>query len=123
MAYVSSVPSPKEFDVSDNFGFISEKEPLQCLPEYFSPWEEVARELSQLVKKAEDLRQRIKDLSLLDHSKLSSEDEWKRAHLVLACISHSYVWCKGETGVAKTVLATIGVPKWNTNMADTYNAL
>ena len=40
-------------------------------------------------------------LPLLDHCNLSSEDEWKRAHLVLSCISHAYVWCKGETEVAK----------------------
>ncbi|KAL9956821.1 hypothetical protein ACROYT_G038362 [Oculina patagonica] len=110
MASVSTVPSPREFNVSAVFGFIPEKEPLQCLPEYFSPWEEVARDLPQLVKKTEDLRQKIKDLPLLDHSKLSSEDEWKRAHLVLACISHSYVWCKGDKGVAKILPKCLAVP-------------
>ena len=44
---------------------------------------------------------------MLDHTKLSSEDEWKRAHLVLACISHAYVWCKGDTGVVKVKLTNI----------------
>ncbi|KAJ7382623.1 Indoleamine 2,3-dioxygenase 2 [Desmophyllum pertusum] len=107
---MASVPSPREFDVSADFGFIPEKEPLQCLPEYFSPWEEVARDLPQLVTKAESFRQMIKELPLLDHSNLSSEDEWKRAHLVLACISHSYVWCKRDTGVAKILPKCLAVP-------------
>ncbi|KAJ7371090.1 Indoleamine 2,3-dioxygenase 2 [Desmophyllum pertusum] len=103
---MASVPSPREFDVSADFGFIPEKEPLQCLPEYFSPWEEVARDLPQLVTKAEDFRQMIKETIV----NLSSEDEWKRAHLVLACISHSYVWCKRDKGVAKILPKCLAVP-------------
>ncbi|RMX57483.1 hypothetical protein pdam_00020974 [Pocillopora damicornis] len=104
------VPTPLEFDVSPNFGFLPEREPLQCLPEYFSPWEKLARNLPQLVKEGEFFRQQIKQLPLLDHNKLSSEDEWKRAQLVLTCISHAYVWCKGERGVAKILPKSLAVP-------------
>lgn len=104
------VPSPLEFDVSPDFGFLPEREPLQCLPEYFSPWETFARNLPQLVKEGESFRQQIKRLPLLDHNKLSTEDEWKRAQLVLTCISHAYVWCKGEKGVAKSLPKSLAVP-------------
>ncbi|XP_015768265.1 PREDICTED: indoleamine 2,3-dioxygenase 2-like [Acropora digitifera] len=109
-ADMASVPSPVEFDVSPVVGFVPEKEPLQCLPEYFSPWEELASNLPNLVKSPGILHQRINELPLLDHCNLSSEDEWKRAHLVLSCISHAYVWCKGETGVAKVLPKCLAVP-------------
>ncbi|XP_058971059.2 indoleamine 2,3-dioxygenase 2 [Pocillopora verrucosa] len=104
------VPAPLQFDVSPNLGFLPEREPLQRLPEYFSPWEKLARNLPQLVKEGEFFRQQIKQLPLLDHNKLSSEDEWKRAQLVLTCISHAYVWCKGERGVAKILPKSLAVP-------------
>ncbi|XP_067044904.1 indoleamine 2,3-dioxygenase 2-like isoform X1 [Acropora muricata] len=107
---MASVPSPVEFDVSPVVGFVPEKEPLQCLADYFSPWEELARNLPYLVKNPGVLHQRINELPLLDHCNLSSEDEWKRAHLVLACISHAYVWCKGDTGVAKVLPKCLAVP-------------
>ncbi|XP_068760536.1 indoleamine 2,3-dioxygenase 2-like [Montipora capricornis] len=107
---MACVPSPTDFDVSPTVGFVPESEPLQCLPEYFSPWEEIGRNLPRLVKDPDVLRQRINQLPLLDHNKLSSEDEWKRAHLVLACVSHAYVWCKGDAGVAKIIPKCLAIP-------------
>ena len=45
-------------------------------------------------------------LPLLDHSRLSVKEEWSRAHLLLAAISHAYVWCEGEEGVAKVSVSS-----------------
>lgn len=107
---MASIPSLQEFDISPVSGFVPEKEPLQCLPDYFSPWENIARSLPHLVKDGGRFRQIIKQLPVLEHNRLSSEDEWKRAKLVLACISHAYVWCKGEAGAAKILPKCLAVP-------------
>ena len=34
-------------------------------------------------------------MPLLDHTKLGSMDEWKRAHMVLSAIGNGYVWQNG----------------------------
>ncbi|XP_032234466.2 indoleamine 2,3-dioxygenase 2 isoform X2 [Nematostella vectensis] len=103
------VPFLEDYEVSPTRGFIQDEDPLQQLPEYFSPWEEVCERLPEMWKD-ETTRHWIEQLPLLDHNKLTSAREWWRANLVLVLMSHSYVWCEGETNPKKVLPKSVAVP-------------
>ncbi|KAL4785285.1 Indoleamine 2,3-dioxygenase [Aspergillus varians] len=97
-----------EYEVSLRNGFLPDTPPLQSLSDpYYSPWESVARNLTARIY-AGTVRQAVKDLPVLSTSKLQTEPEWRRAYVVLAYLTHAYVW-GGETP-EDTLPPAISVP-------------
>lgn len=100
------IPSPPipldEFRVSYETGFLpinvngsnNRKLPLHRLSNpYFSPWEDIISDLPQLIQTGE-IRQKVLDLPVLSVETLDADDEpeWQRAYLVLAYLTHAYIW-------------------------------
>lgn len=98
------IPSPPiplgDFRVSYETGFLpinttsNKKLPLHGLSSpYFSPWEDVISDLPQLIQTGE-IRQKVLDLPVLSVENLDADDEpeWQRAYLVLAFLTHAYIW-------------------------------
>ncbi|KAF4986957.1 hypothetical protein FDECE_15675, partial [Fusarium decemcellulare] len=84
----------KEFAVSRN-AFLPEHSPLKQLPDaYYEPWELVVQHLPALVEKG--IRRAVDQLPVLSTDRLRTEAEWRRAYVVLAFLTHAYVW-GGET--------------------------
>lgn len=81
-----------QFCVSLRNGFLPDTLPLQKLNDpYYSTWEEVVADLPALLT-AGNLRQAVDSLPILSTSKLQKESEWRRAYVVLAFITHAYIW-------------------------------
>jgi indoleamine 2,3-dioxygenase len=98
------IPSPPipldEFRVSYETGFLpinttnNRKLPLHRLSNpYYSPWEDVISDLPHLIQTGE-IRQIVLDLPVLSVDGLGADDEaeWQRAYLVLAFLTHAYIW-------------------------------
>jgi len=77
------------YNISARTGFVPEK-CLEQLPEYFSPWEDIARNLHKL-NRAKDLVKAVERMPLLDATRLKGNKELQRAYVVLALIGHSYL--------------------------------
>ena len=63
-----------EFQIDPKRGFLPDTDPLDHLPAYFAPWEELGRNLPKLLT-ASKLRAFIKNLPLLDADNLNSDAE------------------------------------------------
>ena len=100
-----------KFDISEDTGFIPQDPPLKRLPPYFQPWEDVAEGLSQLLKKKQ-LRNAVDELPVLEFSEntLHSNEEWRRALVILSGIFQGYLWQEGEAGVPTKVPTKLAVP-------------
>ncbi|KAH8734308.1 Indoleamine 2,3-dioxygenase [Ilyonectria robusta] len=83
----------KKFSVSRN-AFLPEDSPLKHLPNaYYEPWELIAHNLPSLVKAGETgIRRAVAQLPILSTDRLQSEPEWRRAYMILAFMTHAYVW-------------------------------
>ncbi|KXJ13337.1 indoleamine 2,3-dioxygenase 2 [Exaiptasia diaphana] len=102
----------EDYDISPSMGFLLER-PLLRLPEYFSPWEKVCDDIPQMIKDGMNARDIMEKLPLLDHSLLSSKEEWYRANLLLITMAHTFVWCQGENEAAKVLPKNIAVPMFS----------
>ncbi|PYH96775.1 indoleamine 2,3-dioxygenase [Aspergillus ellipticus CBS 707.79] len=81
-----------EYGVSVQNGFVPEVPPLRRLGDsYYSPWEEIVQNLPALIK-AGTVRQAVDDLPVLSTENLQQEPEWRRAYVVLAYLTHAYIW-------------------------------
>ena len=89
-------PLLQQFDVHPLRGFLPESDPLQRLPDLFSPWEELIAELSALIN-AGIIRQNIEQLPLIETKTLRSQAEQERAMLLLCFFGHAYIWGQEET--------------------------
>ncbi|XP_064405702.1 indoleamine 2,3-dioxygenase 2-like [Halichondria panicea] len=101
-----------DFDVSETTGFVATKPPLRKLPgEYFSSWEDTCTKIPALIENKE-LRAKIDALPERQFNKetLESEEEWKRAYVLLTFLSQSYIWAEGEAGVIDTLPKKLAVP-------------
>ncbi|KAI5867389.1 indoleamine 2,3-dioxygenase [Durotheca rogersii] len=79
------------YSVSTN-GFLPAKEPLRRLSSsYYAPWESTVEDLPSLLREG-TLRKAVDDLETLSTSKLRSEEEWRRAYVVLSFLAHGYIW-------------------------------
>lgn len=99
------IPDPVEYDVSPLTGFLPEELPLETLPDpYYRPWETVAVNLQALLL-SKRLRGVIDRLPVLSTEHLQQEGEWRRAYLLLAFMSHSYIWGGDEPSEVRDAMA------------------
>lgn len=85
------LPRLRDYDVSPQNGFLPDEIPLDVLPEYYRPWEVVARNFQNLLL-AKRLRRVIDALPVLGTEFLRDEAEWRRAYSVLGFMAHGYIW-------------------------------
>lgn len=83
-------PELKRFGVTCN-AFLPEQSPLKILPDaYYEPWELVVQHLPLLIESG--IRTAVDRLPVLSTSRLATEAEWRRAYVILAFLTHAYVW-------------------------------
>ena len=105
---IPSLPRLEDYDVSELYGFLPSEYPLEVLPDsYYRPWENIIRNLQALIL-SKRLRGVVDDLPVLSTDFLQSDPEWRRAYLVLAFISHAYIW--GGDRPKNIVPPSISVP-------------
>ncbi|KAL1297282.1 hypothetical protein AAFC00_004837 [Neodothiora populina] len=89
---IPSIPRLADYDVSELYGFLPSECPLEILPDsYYRPWENVVRNLQALIL-SKRLRGVIDDLRVLSTDRLRTDAEWRRAYMMLAFMSHAYIW-------------------------------
>lgn len=81
-----------KYDVTTN-GFLPEGPPLEVLPdEYYAPWETLISRLPESLD-AGIFREEADRLPILEtDGRLKSEEEWRRAYVVLCFFAHGYIW-------------------------------
>ncbi|KAH7034231.1 Indoleamine 2,3-dioxygenase [Macrophomina phaseolina] len=80
------------YQVSHENGFLPDQLPLQRLSDaYYAEWETVIEALPELLRSGE-LIPAINELPVLQTSNLTSEEEWRRAYVILAFFTHAYIW-------------------------------
>jgi indoleamine 2,3-dioxygenase len=87
----------RDYEIDPDTGFLPASDPLDRLPNDFSPWEEIGRELPKLLMTGR-VRRFIQAMPLLDTMRLGDERERRRAMLILSFLGHAYVWGAKETG-------------------------
>ncbi|GME77022.1 unnamed protein product [Ambrosiozyma monospora] len=96
MSYDYPLPNPQDYDVSLKTGFLPEDLPLAELPEYFKPWEKIAKVIPALLL-THRVRSAIdKQVPLLSTANLKTEAEYRRAYSVLGFLAHAYIWGVSE---------------------------
>jgi indoleamine 2,3-dioxygenase len=96
-----------DHEVDRHRGFLPAPDPLDRLPQDFSPWEQMGRELPKLLTSGK-VRSFIKELPLLDAVRLRDERERKRAMVILSFLGHAYVW--GEKEMISSIPACLALP-------------
>ena len=82
----------EDFGVSPQNGFLPDQLPLWRLPDsYYERWERIVGQLHSLLR-TNQLRQEIDSLPILSLSRLTAENEWQRAYLLLSLMTHGYIW-------------------------------
>ena len=80
-----------KFAVTQN-AFLPANSPSKFLSDpYYEPWELVAQHLPQLIDSGH-IRDAVTQLPILHTDLLASEAEWRRAYVILAYMTHAYVW-------------------------------
>ena len=86
------VPSPEDYGISPDHGFLSPELPLEVLPDpYYAKWEAIAANLQPLLL-SRRIRSMVNRLPVLSTSHIQTDAEWRRAYVVLVFILHGYVW-------------------------------
>ena len=101
-----------DFDISEATGFVPSDRPLDRLPaDCFASWEDVVSSLPTLVKEKR-IRHAIHRLPMTDFSEatIKSEEEWRRAYVVLCFLSQAYLWVEGEAGLPEKVPKVLAIP-------------
>src|SRR5213594_2360213 len=94
-------------EVDGDRGFLPIPDLLDRLPNDFSPWEEIGRELPKLLMTGK-VRNFIKDTPLLDATRLRDDRERRRAMVILSFLGHAYVW--GEKETVSSIPACLALP-------------
>ncbi|CAG9936522.1 unnamed protein product [Clonostachys rosea f. rosea IK726] len=97
----------QEFLVTRN-AFLPESSPLERLPDsYYEPWEAIARELPKHIQQ-DTIRKVVADLPVLSTDRLQSVEEWRRAYVILAFMTHAHIW--GGDKPAEIIPPQISIP-------------
>jgi indoleamine 2,3-dioxygenase len=90
-ATYSSSTDLSKFCVTRN-AFLPEDQPCQHLADpYYEPWEAVAQHLPRLIQ-TDGIRDAVSRMPVLSTDSLRTEEEWRRAYLLLAYMTQAYVW-------------------------------
>lgn len=90
-SYTTPLPKLQDYDISAVTGFLPDKLPCLKLPNYYEPWEFVVRNISALML-ADNLRETVAEMPVLNCENLTSEQEYRRAYSILGYIAHAYIW-------------------------------
>lgn len=72
--------------------FIPGESPATVLADsYYQPWEDVARRIPDLIENG-TIRENVQAMPVLNTDLLVGEAEWRRAYVMLAFLTHAYVW-------------------------------
>ena len=86
------VPSLEDYGISPDNGFLPSELPLTALSDpYYAKWEAITSNLHGLLL-TKRIRETVDRLPILSTAYLGSENEWRRAYVVLVFILHGYVW-------------------------------
>ena len=96
-----------DYEVDGDRGFLPVPDPLDRLPNDFSPWEEMGRELPKLLMSGK-VRRFIENMPLLDATRLRVDRERRRAMVILSFLGHAYVWCEKE--MVSSIPACLALP-------------
>src|SRR5437879_5436221 len=97
-----------DYEVDGERGFLPAPDPLDRLPNDSSySWEELGRELPKLLMSGK-VRSFIKDMPLLDATRLRDDRERRRAMVILSFLGHAYVW--GEKETVNSIPACLALP-------------
>ncbi|KZF23614.1 Indoleamine 2,3-dioxygenase subfamily [Xylona heveae TC161] len=103
-----SIPDIRDYDISPENGFLPSQPPLEILPDpYYAKWESIVANLQGLLL-TKRLRGVVDRLPTLSTDRLCTEEEWRRAHQVLAFLVHGYIW--GGIRPADRVPPCISIP-------------
>ncbi|KAI9037888.1 indoleamine 2,3-dioxygenase [Aspergillus affinis] len=81
-----------QYAVSLRSGFLPTIPPLQLLEDpYYWPWEDIVFDLPNHIE-SRTIRQAVGSLPVLSTSRLRDEPEWRRAYMLLAFLTHAYIW-------------------------------
>jgi len=105
---MAKIPELADYHISAEYGFLL-KDPLDSLPEYFAPWENAAKNIATLLEEKK-LRETVKNMPLLDHTKLSGYKEIRYGYTCLSYITNGYVWQEGDKGVVDRLPRQISIP-------------
>lgn len=98
------------YELTPALGFLPLTPPSRSLQEpYFRPWLEIANSIPALVRTS-SVRAAVRNLPVLDASRLKSQEDLQRAHSVLSFLAHAYVWA--DNNVAFVSDRTGSAPTW-----------
>jgi indoleamine 2,3-dioxygenase len=84
--------NPSDYGISPKYGFLSPDPPAWAFSDnYYKQWDELIENLSSLIKSGR-IYDEIEKLPLLETNRLNGEVEYRRAYVVLAFLTHAYVW-------------------------------
>lgn len=96
-----------DYEVDGERGFLPVPDPLDRLPNDFSLWEEMGRELPKLLMSGK-VRSFIKNMPLLEATRLGDDRERRRAMMILSFLGHAHVW--GEPETVSSIPACLALP-------------
>ena len=89
---LAPIPELADYGLSPETGFLPAETPLEVLPDpYYAKWEAVITNLQALLLSGR-LRAVIEALPVLSTSHLKTQEEWRRAYVVLSFMMHGYIW-------------------------------
>ncbi|KAK2595672.1 hypothetical protein QQS21_006645 [Conoideocrella luteorostrata] len=80
-----------KYAVTQNAFLPATSPPTSLSDPYYKPWELIAQHLPALID-SNRIRDSVRQLPLLSTDRLQSEAEWRRAYVILAFMTHAYVW-------------------------------
>lgn len=86
------IPVLADYGISPEYGFLPHEPPLEVLSDpYYAKWESVVSNMQSLLLNSR-LREVVDNLPELSTEYLRTEQEWRRAYVVLVFMLHAYVW-------------------------------
>lgn len=86
------IPALEDYGINPEHGFLPPALPLESLPDpYYAKWESVIDNIQPLIL-SRRVRSIIDRLPVLSTSFLHTDEEWRRAYVVLTFMLHAYVW-------------------------------
>lgn len=102
----------RKYDIDPFRGFLPSQDPLQRLPyKRYHVWEDLGDDLPKLLgARLGQVREPLRHLPVISTDKLVTDDDLRRAHLLLCLFAHAYVW--GGTEPMDHIPKGIAVPLW-----------